>query len=69
MIDKMGKNGQIISKKKLDNIKQEITIHRMLDHPNIVKLIESFEDEQNFYMVLEYCPVGELYSYINKFKR
>ena len=26
----------------------------MLDHPNIVKYIESFEDEENLYIVMEY---------------
>lgn len=28
---------------------------KMLDHPNIVKLFETFEDAKNIYLVLELC--------------
>jgi calcium-dependent protein kinase len=32
----------------------EIEIQKKLDHPNIVKLFEVFEDKQNIYLVEEY---------------
>mmetsp|Transcript_24062 Transcript_24062/g.58469 ORF Transcript_24062/g.58469 Transcript_24062/m.58469 type:complete len:516 (-) Transcript_24062:196-1743(-) len=35
-----------------------------LDHPNIVKLIESFEDDNFCYLVLELCRGGELYDFV-----
>ena len=31
-----------------------------LNHPNIVKLYGFFHDEDNFYMMLEYCSGGHL---------
>lgn len=34
---------------------QEITIHRSLNHANIVKFHSYFEDVQNIYIVLELC--------------
>ena len=34
-------------------IKQELEILRELDHPNIVKLYEYFEDGKRFYIVTE----------------
>lgn len=37
---------------------------RKLDSPNVVKYHEFFEDEENFYLVMEYCPGGELFSEI-----
>lgn len=34
---------------------QEITIHRSLNHPNIVKFHGFFEDNFNIYIILELC--------------
>jgi serine/threonine protein kinase len=31
-----------------------------LDHPNVIKLYEFFEDDHYFYIVLEYCPGGSV---------
>lgn len=28
---------------------------KAVDHPNIVKLFEFFEDEENLYIITEYC--------------
>lgn len=33
----------------------EVSIHRVLDHPNIVKFEEFFEDSYFYYIVLELC--------------
>jgi calcium-dependent protein kinase len=35
-----------------------------LDHPNILKLYEYFEDEKNFYIITEMCKGGELFDKI-----
>lgn len=47
----------------------EIKIHKSLDHPNIVKFEECFEDEENVYMVLELCESGSLVDLIRRRKR
>ena len=46
--------------------KMEIEILRSMDHPNIVKLFEWFEDEVNLYLIMEYCSGGELFEMIEK---
>ena len=33
-----------------------------LDHPSVIKLYEVYEDDNNMYLVLEYCSGGELYD-------
>lgn len=47
------------AKGKVDN---EKAILKSLDHPNIVRLYEFFEDSKRLYVVMEYCNGGELFS-------
>ncbi|CAD8207616.1 unnamed protein product [Paramecium octaurelia] len=47
-----------------DRFKREIEIMQNLDHPNIIKLFESFEDQRNIYLVMEICTGGELFDTI-----
>jgi len=50
--------------KNLDRFKAEIAIMKIMDHPNIIKLYESFEDHKNIYLILELCTGGELFDRI-----
>ena len=50
-------------KNTLDN---EINVLKQLDHPNIVRINEFFEDLRRLYIVMEYCKGGELFSEIMK---
>lgn len=40
----------------------EIVILRKMEHPNIIKLYETFEDETHIFMVFELCRGGELFD-------
>ena len=42
----------------------EINILKELDHPNIVKMFEFFEDDKRYYIVQEICKGGELFDEI-----
>lgn len=45
-------------------LKNEIFISKKVDHPNVVKLYEIFQDSENLYLVLELCAAGHLFAYI-----
>jgi len=45
-------------------IEAEIRIIAELDHPNIVKIYEFFEDEDHVHLIMEYCTNGDLLSRI-----
>merc|ERR1719296_597982 len=44
----------------------EIVLTRRFAHPNIIKMIETFEDESNIFMVFELCSGGELFDRLVK---
>jgi len=46
------------------SFQQEIENQLLLDHPNIVKLFEVFEDRKNAYLVMELCEGGEMFNII-----
>ncbi|CAG9327150.1 unnamed protein product [Blepharisma stoltei] len=44
----------------------EIDIFKSLDHPNIARMYEFFDDDRHIYIVMEYCSGGELFQEIAK---
>ncbi|XP_015435982.1 PREDICTED: calcium/calmodulin-dependent protein kinase type 1 isoform X2 [Dufourea novaeangliae] len=59
---------KIIDKKALkgkeDSLENEIKVLRRLMHPNIVQLLETFEDKHKVYLVMELVTGGELFDRI-----
>jgi serine/threonine protein kinase len=51
--------------KYLKNFRREIEIHARLNHPNIVKMHGWFHDEKRLYIIIEFCPEGELFSILH----
>lgn len=48
----------------LPRVKTEIAAMRELCHQHICKLYQVIETPDKFFMILEYCPEGELFDYI-----
>jgi calcium-dependent protein kinase len=47
-------------KEKLYLLKRELEILASLDHPNIIKFHETYQDERYVYILMEHCSGGEL---------
>jgi len=50
--------------KNLKTLKQEVQLMAMMDHPNIIKLFETYEDARSLHLVMELCAGGELFDRI-----
>ena len=50
--------------KNHDSFIRESEILKILDHPNIMKMYEFYEDSKNYHLCTEYCSGGELFDYI-----
>lgn len=44
--------------------RREIEVMKMGKHPNIVRLVDLFEDSDNFFLVLELMAGGDLFDYL-----
>jgi serine/threonine protein kinase len=60
---------KVLAKRKMSDddklgMHQEIEILKCVDHPNIVKLIDVYEDERHWCLVMELMKGGELFDLI-----
>ena len=54
---------KVLKKQYLESEAQlinEIEILKKLDHPNILKIFEYYQDSRNYYIVMELCDVKDL---------
>jgi serine/threonine-protein kinase ULK2 len=60
----------ILNKKNSDKIftslKSEIANMRLLNHPNIVRLLDVKKSANNLYLIMEFCNEGSLEGYLTK---
>ncbi|KAH7090280.1 serine/threonine-protein kinase-like protein GIN4 [Paraphoma chrysanthemicola] len=47
-------------------LEREICIMKLLDHPNIVRLYDIWENRNELYLIMEFVEGGELFSYIHE---
>lgn len=66
---KILKKSEIVRLKQVDHIKNEVRILSAISHPFIVNLLGHMQDERRIYLLLEYVPGGELFSYLRRESR
>ena len=52
--------------KIIDHLNLEIEIMYKLHHPHIIQLINHFEDDDNFFMIMPYASRGQLYTLLKQ---
>jgi calcium-dependent protein kinase len=50
-----------------EELKNEIEVLKKLDHPNIVKIFEFYEDDKNLYIINEFCGGGDVAGLHDKY--
>ncbi|KAH6894164.1 kinase-like domain-containing protein [Thelonectria olida] len=61
---------EVIRLKQIDHVRHERAILQdIAGHPFITRLIASFSDHDSLYMLLDYVPGGELFTYLRKLRR
>lgn len=58
-----------LNDQSLSKLMFEVDILRALDHPNILKVFEVYEDEKQFSIVTEICVGGELFDKITSVRK
>ena len=61
---KILEKARIKDKKDIDRISREIKILKKVRHPNVIQLYEIIETNSELYLIMEFCPNGELFDYI-----
>lgn len=49
---------------KFDGVKRELDVLQKLNHPRIVKLKSFYEDNENYYMLMEFVSGGDLMDFV-----
>ena len=58
-----------LSKSSTENLLREIEILKSLNHRHIVELKDFQWDDNNIFLILEYCSGGDLSTYIRRYRR
>lgn len=54
------------TKEDINNVRKEIKVLKSVEHVNIIKVFEVFEDSDNVYILMELCSGGELFEKMQK---
>ncbi|RPA77256.1 Pkinase-domain-containing protein, partial [Ascobolus immersus RN42] len=53
-----------LNARRVSSFQQEVAVLMSVTHPSILSLRETFDEADRVYLILEYCPLGELFNLI-----
>ena len=66
-LKEISKESMNVNKENEEEIRNEIEVLKNIDHPNIMKIFEFFEDYKNIYLINEYCGGGDVAGMNDKY--
>lgn len=66
---KILRKAHLVKRRQIERTKTERKVLSMVDHPFIMKLHFAFQTEDKLYLVLDYCPGGELFFHLSRYRR
>lgn len=67
---KILRKADVVRLKQVEHVRNERNVlAAVAGHPFITTMVASFQDHDTLYMLLEYCPGGEVFSYLRRARR
>jgi len=66
---KILKKSHLVRRRQIERTRTERKVLSAVNHPFIMKLHYAFQSPEKLYLVLDYCPGGELFFHLSRFRR
>lgn len=66
---KILKKSHLVRRRQIERTRTERKVLSAVNHPFIMKLHYAFQSTDKLYLVLDYCPGGELFFHLSRFRR
>jgi serum/glucocorticoid-regulated kinase 2 len=66
---KILKKTHLVKRRQIERTRTERKVLSVVNHPFIMKLHYAFQSHDKLYLVLDYCPGGELFFHLSRFRR
>lgn len=66
---KILRKSHLVKRRQIERTRTERKVLSVVNHPFIMKLHYAFQSEDKLYLVLDYCPGGELFFHLSRFRR
>ena len=66
---KVLRKSHLVKRRQIERTKTERRVLSMVSHVFIMKLHFAFQSSEKLYLVLDYCPGGELFFHLSRYRR
>ena len=66
---KILRKSHLVRRRQIERTKTERKVLSVLNHPFIMRLYYAFQTAEKLYLVLDYCPGGELFFHLSRYRR